>query len=485
MPGFSHLSPPCVPVFTGDNGGTTAQGVTGDTIEVVAYLPNLDPVFEAAVNGIGAGDPPEVWRDVILTLTRYFNLHFETYKRAVNITFYQSKAAADDDAAHQAEAAEIATTLKPFAVFGAVPSIGIAELAARRVICVCNVSGPREDAKRMSPYVWGVLPHLEEFYEAMADYTTKRLAGRPARWAGDLPPTLRTEERKFGLIYIEAQGDPAAKEAADYYEGLLAAQGVKLSRRVAYTFDLSRSQEQATNIMVQMKDAGVSNVACVCDPLYPIFLTQAATEQQYFPEWFIMGSFLTDTTFFGRTYDKLQWSHAFGISPLYVFWENIEKSVGYREYHHMKPGAQPGDEGTQINIIEAQFPVIWGGIQGAGPNLTADTFAKGLFDMPPLGGVPASPLFDFSPDSYMADSDFTEVFWHASGSGKDETGKDGTGILLKTDAGRRYRTGEWPATEPKVFDLNGSVFTSDEGSTFDHDADGHTHPEDQRCRSCS
>lgn len=484
MPGFSHVSPPCVPLFTGDNGGSTSRGVSGDTIQAVWYLNNVDPVTAATLQSLGAADPREVQIDVIQSLTRYFNLHFETYKRAVNMTFYESSAAADDDAAHRAEAAEIATQIKPFAVVGAPPATVQEELAARGVVCVCSVGGTRADAQKMAPHVWGVLPHIEEYYEAMAEYTVKRLAHRPAKWAGSLSPTLRSADRKFGLIYIEGEGDPRAKQAADYYERLLGEHGVPISRRVSYTFDLSRSQEQATNIIVQMKSAGVSNVTCVCDPIYPIFLTQAATQQGYFPEWFIMGSLLTDTTFFGRTYDQQQWSQAFGISPLYVFWKDISKSVGYREYHHAKPGAEPGDEGTQINVIEASFPILWSGIHQAGPNLTPRTFAEGLFKMPARGGVPGSPRFHFSPDSYMAYSDFTEVFWHAEGQGKDETGKDGRGILLKTNNGRRYGPGDWPASDPNVFDLNGAVYTSDEGATFDHDADGHVHPEDQRCRSC-
>jgi hypothetical protein len=52
------------------------------------------------------------------------------------------------------------------------------------------------------------------------------------------------------------------------------------------------------------------------DPIMPIYLTKAATDQNYFPEWIITGTVLTDTTVFGRLYDQKQWAHAFGISSL-------------------------------------------------------------------------------------------------------------------------------------------------------------------------
>jgi hypothetical protein len=413
-------------------------------------------------------------------------MHHETYGRAVEIVFFESKADTDDQAALKADAVDIATRIKPFAVFGASRTVAT-ELAARGILCMCTVSEPRGYYKQVQPYVWGTLPDAEEYFQHFAEYIGKRLAGKPAKWAGELPATMRTTERKFGLIYIEGVGqniNPRAKEPIAYYERELAKYGVKLAKKVAYTFDAARSQEQSTNLIAQMKDAGVSNVLCACDPLYPIFLTKSATQQQYFPEWFITGTALIDTTFFGRTYDAAQWQHAFGISPLYVFWNDISKSVGYQMFHHMKPEAEPGDEGTQINVRSAPFSIFFPGVQSAGPKLTPQTFAQGLWNFGPKGGKPSSPLYDFSPESFTAYSDFTEVFWHASGRGKDETGKDGVGILLKVAGGKRYQAGQWPRSEPNVFNTGGAVFTSDAGATFPHDADGHTHKPEERCRSC-
>ena len=54
----------------------------------------------------------------------------------------------------------------------------------------------------------------------------------------------------------------------------------------------------------------------VGDPIYPVFYTEAASKQNYHPEWINTGSALTDTTFFARAYDKSQWNHNFGLSLL-------------------------------------------------------------------------------------------------------------------------------------------------------------------------
>jgi hypothetical protein len=60
----------------------------------------------------------------------------------------------------------------------------------------------------------------------------------------------------------------------------------------------------------------VTTVVFLGDPVMPIYLTKAATDQNYYPEWIITGTVLTDSTALGRNYDQTQWAHAFGISSL-------------------------------------------------------------------------------------------------------------------------------------------------------------------------
>ncbi|MDQ3107362.1 MAG: hypothetical protein M3Q68_06100, partial [Actinomycetota bacterium] len=161
-------------------------------------------------------------------------------------------------------------------------------------------------------------------------------------------------------------------------------------------------------------------------------------------------------------------------------------------YHHATPGAARGDEGVGINVYQAPIQNLFNGIHMAGPNLTADTFAKGLFNYPKTGGKASAPLVFFTRESPNAIKDFTEVFWSPTDRGKDETGKDGAGVLLKAEKGRRYQAGQWPAQDPKVLkDSAGqSVYTDDNPpggpATVPHAQDGHAHDfKAKGCLSCT
>jgi hypothetical protein len=54
------------------------------------------------------------------------------------------------------------------------------------------------------------------------------------------------------------------------------------------------------------------------------------------------------------------------------------------------------------------------------------------------------------------------VWWDPKATGPDELGRDGTGMYAYVDEGRRYLPGQWPKTEPNVFDRKGAVTLFDE-----------------------
>ena len=118
------------------------------------------------------------------------------------------------------------------------------------------------------------------------------------------------------------------------------------------------------------------------DPLYPILITQEATRQGWFPEWFVTGTGLTDTTTAGRLYDQLQWRHAFGISPLWVTWKTAARSGGHRAFHHGAPSQDIKAGGVLIDIYATFVGTMFNGIHMAGPNLTPDNFAQRDVQLP-------------------------------------------------------------------------------------------------------
>ena len=491
--GISTFMPPCANWQPGtDNGGGTSKGMTGDKVVFARFVAQSDPATDAALRAAGASDTPEDSRRMIESLRRYYNHHNETYGREVVIQEVAASGESDNDEAMKSDAIKIADEIKAFAAVNC-PNVCAQELAARGVPCMCTVSLSSQYYQDNPPYIFSDLPTGEEYFTHIAEYMQKRLVGRPAKHAGTA--ALQVQNRVMGLIYYEGNG-----KADNYYQlshkhflNELEARNLSLGADVGYVYELSRAPDHAAQMIAKMIDGKVTTVIFAGDPLYPIFITQEATRQQYFPEWMITGTALTDTTFFGRTYDKAQWDNAFGMSPLPVFWVGVDGSPGYREYYHGSPsepkGQQPPREGVAINVTRSPYNLFFRGVHMAGPNLTAENFSKGMFSYPRTGGTAANPLMFYTREFPTSYKDFTEVWWNSTGSGLDETSKQGAGTLMKSNQGARYERGKWPVGPPAVFgDDPSPIYTSDNppgGRDPAHEQDGHTHPYDnQGCLSC-
>jgi hypothetical protein len=496
--GISKYMPPCVRWTGTDNGGATFRGVTRDKVLIVRYLAQEDPATRAILQSAQLSDSPETVRRAYQVLFRYSNLHYETYGREVVFQDYRASGPNESDEAMKADALKIATEIKPFAVIEGDPAFPMAttlirELAQRGVLCMCSTTLSSAFYTELPPLVFSSLPTIDEYAAHTAEYVAKRLAGQKAVFAGDeLNPAqgYRNKVRTFGLVYLEgARGrrDPEGQRAHDAFVREFARYGLRFAKEIGYLYDPGRNQQDMTNIIAQFRNAGVTTVIPVWDPLTPIILTQEASRQLYFPEWFVVGTGLSDTTTAGRLYDQSQWRHAFGISPLWVTWTRVENSAGYREYHHAAPGEAKGREGVLINIYRTRIQTLFRGIHMAGPRLTNDTFVAGQFAYPPTGGTAALPLVFLTRQFPTEIKDFTEVWYDANARGPDERSMDGQGMMMKANGGRRYRAGEWPQRPPDVY-KPGGVAVSDNpqgGRDPAHEQDGHTHPPNKRCLSCA
>ncbi|HEY5156251.1 MAG TPA: hypothetical protein VIJ47_16030, partial [Acidimicrobiales bacterium] len=273
--------------------------------------------------------------------------------------------------------------------------------------------------------------------------------------AGD--PALQSQPRKFGLVYLSNNAEAERVEAQ--FEKGLADNGVTLAEKVAYKSPVDL-QTDAPQLIAKLKSAGVTSVIFAGDPVAPGPLTVAATGQEYFPEWIITGSPLTDTTAFGRTYDQRQWAHAFGVSggaaPV-----DPTKSGSLFLYNWFFGQAPPAPTGAPTRVIEpALFYAV---IQGLGPNLTAQGFQDALFAAPPTTRALTQPSLSYGDKGiwpktdYMGVDDATEVWWNADATGSDEIQRSGKGMWEFVDGGKRYLPGEWPSHPSTAFDPAGAV----------------------------
>lgn len=497
--GISFYMPPCVQWTPGsDNGGATFRGVSKDKVVVVRYLAQLDPGTEAILSGARLADDGPVVKRAYDQLRHYSNLHYETYGREIVFMDVEASGASESEEAMRADAIKITNDIKPFAVIDGnpaapMPNILAQELARRGVLCLCTTSVSSQFYNELPPAIFSSLPTIDEYAGQTAEYIGKKLAGKNAEFAGDeLNPLqdFKNTPRKYGLIYLNgARGkvDPEGARARDAMIRELARYGIQLSSQVGYIYDPGRNQADVTNVIAKMKGDGVTTIIPLWDPLYPILITQEATRQQYFPEWFIVGTGLSDTTTAGRLYDQQQWRHAFGISPLWVTWKDVPASAGYREYHHAKPDASNGEEGVLINVYRARIETLFRGFHMAGPNVTNDSYVRGLINTPPTGGTAGLPTRFVTRQFPTEIKDFVEVWYGADDTGPDERGEMGRGVIWKTNQGKRYRPGQWDASQSRAFDKNGVIHVSNDppgGTDAPHERDGHTHPTDKRCLSC-
>jgi hypothetical protein len=435
-------APPCV-LFSGNNGGATARGVTGDKIVVAARVLN-EPGFQQAladVAGAQISDTPEDVKRTVLGMVDYFNKSFQFYGRKMAIAFYDGKGSSTTELLGggqeeaEADATTVAEEIKAFAdmTAGTVPYHDA--LTRRKVLAFGAPYTSREWMTERRPYSWSIATDCSIVTESVAEFAVKRLAKRKAEFAG---PAFQQQTRKFGTLSPE---NPWYQECADAGAKIAEKAGLPFGERIKYKLDLGSMSNQATNVIAKLKSAGVTSVICGCDPVFPIFLTQKAQEQGYTPEWIVTGTALTDQDIVGQLYEKEQWKHAFGISYLGSP-QPIRGSDGYFAYKSVR-----SDEPAFIvDIIYYQLYMIALGIQLAGPNLTPQTFEAGMFSYP--GGAGRVGTWGFGPKQYTPTQDFREIWWNGTATST-QNGKQGA--YIEVDGGKRYKPGTLPNTDPKVF----------------------------------
>ncbi len=431
----------CFAEFHGDNGGSTSDGVTGDTVKVVAWLPNAnDPIFAIVRQALGINDTVDEVRETYQGLAQIFQDYYQTYGRHVDLEFVEASGSILDPVAARADAVEAASK-QPFAVLGG-PLLGSAwtdELHARGIVCLfCpGIDDPE-------PSAFGILPKGSQIDAHVAAYVKAKLVGRPAEFAGD---DLKDEDRKFGILNQGSDG------ATNRMKGHLEDEGVDVAATVAYPLDPTRAQELAASGIARLKDAGVTSVIVHSDPItLPAFLNEA-TEQDWYPEWVLAGCNFCDTSVFGRTFDQDQWAHAFGLSYLPP---QAPPAITppYRLYEWYHGEAPPAD--NSLILTYPSVALLFTGLEYAGPDLNVENFRDGLFAWPPTPRAVTEPSVDYGTElwdkpDYEGIDDMVEVWWDPTAEGNDEAGQEGQGHLRYVDGGRRYMPGDYDRNL-RVFD---------------------------------
>ncbi len=436
-----------------DNGGATAPGVTEDTIKVVVYVaPDTDPVLDFITAPINADDTNEQIKATYQGYADMYNAVYQTYGRTVELEFLDGSGQSADEVQARADAVKAMEEMGAFAVWGG-PVLSNAwteEIKARGGVCIgCPALRDAE------PSVFTITPSASQLSQHFVEYLSKKLAGKPAEHAGD--ESMHGTERVFGQLYIDT-GSQDVQDGLDETQALLDEAGIEFVEKIGYELDPGTLAEQASTAIARLQAAGVTTVIIGGDPIAPKTFTEVATQQGYFPEWILNGAALQDTTAFGRTYDQEQWSHAFGLSSLAA---RVVNGLGDAERLYQWWAGEYPPAVDSAGVLQPNPAMFFLGVQGAGPNLTAETFRQGMFSYPPGRSTVTQQVISYGDhglwdgDDYAGIDDMTELWWDPTVEGPDEIRKDGVGMYRYVDGGTRYLIGDWP-DDLRVFDPEGT-----------------------------
>jgi hypothetical protein len=442
VPGDPY-SPPCV-TFEGDNGGATARGVTEDEIIISARTTDDEGGFQDTLANIAGAEISDSNADVrrtIEALVEYFNERFEFYGREMRVEFYEGQGGGLDETmgrGHeeaQADALTVAEEIGAFAELnGGTEPFGDA-LATNGVIAMGALHFSEEWHVERRPYTWSGLTDCSTVAQASADWGNVRLRGDNAQYAGD--PGFQEQTRKQATVLPE---NPVYQQCLAAAERFVEEAGFEPPMSINYTLDIGTMSNQAANIVAQLQNNDITTVTCSCDPVMLVFMTSRATEQDYHPEWIVTGTAFSDQDIVGQLMDQEQWSRAMGISYNAAA-QPQQATLGYNAYKQVRDD----EPAFAVQTLYYTLYMLAIGIQGAGPELTPDTFEQGMFDYPGAFGPAGS--WGFGPGNYTAPEDYREIYWDPD---EISSFNNEPGAYIETDPGERIRPGEVPDGPPRV-----------------------------------
>jgi hypothetical protein len=437
IPGDPY-SPACV-AFEGGNGGATSIGVTDKDI-TVAFRVLDEKGFQqtlAELAGASLVDTPETVKRTVEGLAEYFNQRFQFYGRKIKIAFYDGQGSNTNELLGkgrdkaEADAIKVAQEIHAFADLSGTSEPYADALAKRKVIAFGTPYLSREWHEVRAPYAWSLATDGTRVSELAAEYSVNRLYGKPAIHAGG---DLKGKPRKFATLAPE---NSWYQESVNNARKIVESSGNDPGLNVKYVLDLGTMSNQATNIISQLKSQGITTVICGCDPVLPVFLSGVANRERYYPEFIIAGTALTDADIVGQLWNQEFASHAFGVSSLTGFQPPTE-TIAYAAYRTVRKD----EPAFSVDLIYYQMYMLAIGLEGAGPNLTPQTFEQGMFSYAPkLGPVG---LWKFAKGDRTAANDVREIYWDRNAVSA-YNGKNGAYV---SPTGDRWETGGIPKGDP-------------------------------------
>jgi hypothetical protein len=252
---------------------------------------------------------------------------------------------------------------------------------------------------------------------------------------------MRATTRKFGLLWTQGEGPTGW----DRLPGLVK-ERCGMDMLAAELPVPGIDDTRAPAAIARFRAAGVTTVVIATDPISPAVFLNTADSQGYFPEWFVSGFWELDSNTGGTVYSSTQWQNAFGITAREFRGLSGELDY-YRAYKSIDPAGTPDGVGDSVFYPLLQ---IANGIQGAGPNLTPDTFAGALERVPPREPIPNRWMCcGYAGGNYSYAQMITEIYWDDDIPNPASSNIPGRYIF--PTCGERWAEGQIPEGEPVMF----------------------------------
>lgn len=372
-------SPPCTS-FSGSNGGATARGVSAREIVITYTNPtdgskSVNESIAAAIGGYNSVIRPETYEQMLATyrdLVTYFNKNFQFYGRKLVLKVVNGKqdSAGSNQSQVNADALNIAGTAKGFAEINTINLPYASALAKQRVVNFGNLYASEQFYDAAAPYSWTYGPDCTQMAKDLAALATKGLARRPAKWAG--AGVDKSAKRRFAVI---APDLPSYQQCSDTLVDALKRGGITPATVIAYPFEASNASSIAQNMTQRIINNKASSLLCLCDPLSQLLISNNLANSNYLPEFFDAGIAGLESDVYGQQMNQKAWAHATTLNSQSQVVGKYGSTFGYFAAKSVSPRAFVVNE---VDLIYLRLYQVALGVQMAGPNLTPESFARGL-----------------------------------------------------------------------------------------------------------
>jgi hypothetical protein len=427
-------APPCIS-FSGSNGGATTRGVSANQI-VISYMNptdgsvSIDQEIESVTGSYNSVIFPETYQDVLNTLQElvtYFNKHFQFYGRQIVLKVFNGQEDSGGDSAGtvQADALNVADTIKPFAELNATSVAYVNALTAQHVMNFSSVYANEALYQANAPYSWSAAPDCTEVAQDVGAVAAKDLVGQSTTWAG--AGVTNGQPRKFAVVYDDT---PVLQSCAGAITGALSAAGQPATTTVAYSTNASVATATAQSTVQQLINDKITTVLCMCDPVGELLFAEDMQNDHYNPEWVEGGVAGEETDDIAQEMPQSVWSHTAVVTSEETLAGKYGSTIGYFAAKSQDPSGSLIV--NEVDILYQRLYQLALGIELAGPNLTPQSFAQGMWNYKGGDGGYGPQTYVFGGTKYFSPIHQYKIQWYDPSTVSQSDGAQGTWVTNNT-----------------------------------------------------